>query len=266
MCYNSKVKIIFGCEWILDNKYFDNVIAEMQPFLSEHEFNVDANGDFSNGKKLISVKYNDDRQMYTLSVADFDEECNTFEEKREINAWLFDDTQNAKDATSVGIDFVNSLRKELGIKSKRKNAELVELPSASKSGSMTVTGFTKKMLDVFPTLKDLYKAHISVYGNFLYINFFGENLLPLLKTLFTTGTKKQIKKLYDVFEDAYVKGDKETVNIMVALLCAAAYKDDVATAAIREMLCEDNHFLLSFNNFNSVFSKNKKLFKALIKE
>ena len=248
----------------MDNRYYENVINEMQPFLDEHGFKVAEDGIFANENKRIFVNYNDDRQMYTLSVADIGEDT-TVSEFREINAWLFDDSQNAKDATAVGIDFVNSLRKELGIKIKRAVNNDIELPSASKSGAMTVIGFAKKMLDVFPTLKDEYKEHISVYGNFLYINFFGENLVPLMNNLFVTGTKKQIKKLYDVFEVAYVKGDRDTVNIMVALLCAASYKDEKATESVREMLSEDSHFLASYNNFIPVFANNKKLLAALIK-
>ena len=231
----------------MDNRYYENVINEMQPFLDENSFSLNDNGSFSNGTKSFCVEYKEDKQAYTLSVADFIEEDGRYGEYREINSWLFDDSQNAKDAASVGIDFVVSMRKELGIKLKRVVNNDIELPSASKSGSMTVTGFSKKMLDVFPSLKDEYKAHIAQYGNFLYINFFGEQLVPLLKNLFTTGTKKQIKKLYDVFEDAYIKGDKDTVNIMVALLCASAYNDETATSAIREMLAGNSHFLSSFN-------------------
>lgn len=249
----------------MDNRYYENVISEMQAFLDEQSFKLNEDGSFSNDKKAVMVNYDENRQMYILSVADYDEEQSAFGEYREVNAWLFDDTQNAKDAGSVGIDFVGSLRKELNIKIKRSVSDSIELPSASKSGNMTVTGFAKKMLDVFPSLKDEYKNHIALYGNFLFINFFGEHLVPLMNELFSTGTKKQIKKLYDVFEDAYVKGDKDTVNIMVALLCAASYKNEAATEAIKEMLNENKHFLSSYTNFIPVFATNKKLLSALIK-
>lgn len=265
MCYNVLVNFKIGCDYKLDNRYYDNVIEEMQPFFDEQCIVLKEDGSFSNDKKSIKINYDEEKQMYKLFVSDFDEDQSAFGEYREVNAWLFDDTQNAKDATSVGIDFVSSLRKELGIKVKRTVSENIELPTASKTGNMTVTGFAKKMLDVFPTLKDEYKIHISQYGNFLYINFFGEHLVPLMKNLFVTGTKKQIKKLYDVFEDAYVKGDRDTVNIMVALLCASSYNDDDATKAITEMLSEDSHFLSSYNNFKPVFAKNKKLLTALVK-
>lgn len=248
----------------VDNRYYENLIEEMKPFLEEHSFKGEEIGIFSNSAKKIAIAYNEAKQTYTLSVADIDEQGNSGD-FREVNAWLFDDSQNAKDAAAVGIDFVNSLRKELGVKIKRAVNNDIELPTASKSGAMTVTGFTKKMLDVFPVLKDEYKEHIAVYGNFLYINFFGEKLVPLMKELLATGSKKQIKKLYDVFEVAYVKGDKDTVNIMVALLCAASYKDDNVTESVRNMLAEDTHFLTSFNNFIPQFAKNKKLLSALIK-
>ena len=244
------------------NNYFENVIKEMQPFIDENNFKFISEGVYSDNSKKFAVGFDDNRQMFTLSVADIGEEET---ELREINAWLFDETQNAKDAESVGIDFVNSLRKELGIKRTRSAQSNVELPSASKSGSMTVTGFTKKMLDVFPVLKDEYKNHVAIYGNFLYINFFGEHLVPLMKNLFLTGTKKQIGKFYDVFENAYVKGDRDTVNIMVALLTAAAYEDQNADAKIKEMLSENGHFLTSYNSFLPVFAKNKKLKEALLK-
>lgn len=248
----------------MDNRYYDNVIAEMQGFLDENGFKAKDEG-FENETRKIAVKYDEEKQTYSLFVAEknVDDE---FGEMNAINTWLFDDSQNAKDAESVGIDFVSSLRKNMGIRLARGGAAgSVELPTANKSGNMTVTGFTKKMLDVFPVLKDEYKEHVAVYGNFLYVNFFGEKLVPLVKDLLKEGGKKPIKKLYDVFDDAYVKGDKDTVNIMVAILAAAAYNDEKVDSAIKDMLAENSHFLQGYQNFATVLPKSKKLFKALVK-
>lgn len=246
----------------MDNRYLENVIGEMQPFFDEN--GIKSNGDsYSSDNKSIIVKYDDDRQMYTLSVADIDEDG--IGEYREINSWLFDDSQNAKDAQSVGIDFVASLRKELGIKHKRISNNQIDLPTAAKGDNYNVSAFTKKMLDVFPALKDEYKGHIATYGNFLYLNFFGEHLVPRLVRLFEEGTKKQIKKFYDVVEDAYAKGDKDTVNLIVALLTAASYENKEVNVAILEMLSENKHFQNSYTMFIPFFAKNKKLKSALIK-
>lgn len=249
----------------MDNRYYDKVIEEMQPFLDEHSFKNEKDGSFKNDKKSFKVEYDEARQMYTLSVADIEE--GIIGEYSEINAWLFDDSQTARDAVAVGVDFVGSLRKNMGIKIKRSaSGAEVELPTFTKGGSMTVTGLAKKMLDFFPSLKEDYKNHIAVYGNFLYLNFFGEYLVPQLKAVFLSGNKKQIKKLYDLLADIYVKGDRDTVNTIVALLCAAAYNDEAAKKAVIEALGDDKHFKSSFENFLPVFSKNKKLLAALIKQ
>ena len=237
----------------------------MQPFFDEQKFVSLENGIFANDQKAAEIRYDEARQQYILAVANVNED-KSFGEYKEINAWLFDDSQNAKDAQAVGIDFVTSLRKELGIKFKRTvDGANVELPTANKSGSVNIQGLTKKILDFYPALKDAYKAHVAQYGNFLYLNFYGEFLVPCLKKTFTDNNKKQIKKLYDVFGDIYVKGDRDTVNAVVVVLCAAAYNDEKVTEAIREMLAEDKHFLDSFNGLIPFFAKNKKLLNALIK-
>ena len=236
----------------------------MKPFFEENGFKELADGTFSNDKKAVKVTFDEERQLYVLSVALFDEE-NKLGDFAEITSWLFDNSQNEKDAVSVGIGFTNSLKRDLGIKSIRNAISGVNLPSASKSDSMDITGFTKKMLDFFPVLKDEYKLHISKYGNFLYMNFFGEALVPQIKGLLVDGTAKQIKKFNDVLEDAYTKGNTETVNIIIAVLSASAYKSPEIDAKIKEMLKDNSHFTLSYTSFAPMLNKNKKLQEALIK-
>ena len=128
----------------MDNRYYEKVIEEMQPFLDEQGFKAQKNGNFKNDKREIKIAYDEGRQMYVLSAADIGEEGDG--ELKEIDAWLFDDSQNAKDAASVGVDFTATLRKNMGIRLKRTaDGSNVELPSFSKGGSVTVTGFAKKM-------------------------------------------------------------------------------------------------------------------------
>lgn len=247
----------------MDNRYYDNVIKEMQPFLDENGFVLKEDGSFSNTKKAFTVKYDEAKQMYLLDVADVND--GVAGEYKQISAWLFDDSQNAKDAAAVGVDFVGSLRDELGIKTKRAVVTDVELPSMNKSGNMTVSGFTKKLLDIFPVLKENYKKHVATYGNFLYLNFFGEFVVPQVKAVLVSGNKKQIKKIGEFFEDVYVHGDKDAVNCEIAILASACIQDEAADMAVKEMLAENSHFLLSVENFRASLSRNKKLRAALIK-
>ena len=258
-------KILFLEVYIeMDNRYLENVIAEIQPFFDENDFKA-VDGIFKNDKKAVIVEYNDDRQMYVLKTADIeDDEELSFSE---VNAWLFDDSPNAKDAEAVGIDFTNTLKSQLGIKHTRSGAlaNSIDLPTASKDGSYNVTAFTKKMLDVFPSLKDEYKEHVAVYGNFLYLNFFGEKLVPQIKAVLTENNKKSVKKLFDVFENGYLQGDRDTVNTLVAVLAAACVNDDTVKANAIAALGENKHFSDALTQLIPVIASNKKLSAALLK-
>ena len=247
----------------MDNRYLENVIAEMQSFLDENGFK-EFDGIYKNDKKAVQVEYNDDRQMYVLKTADIDEDGNFT--LGEANAWLFDDSQNVKDAVAVGIDFTATLKSELGIKSKRvAGTASVDLPTVSKDGTYNVTAFTKKMLDVFPVLKDEYKAHVAVYGNFLYLNFFGEKLVPQIKAVLLENNKKSVKKLFDVLQTAYLQGDRDTVNAIVAVVAASCVNDETVKANAIEALGDNKHFIDSVTQFIPVILSNKKLSTALLK-
>ncbi|MBQ8740145.1 MAG: hypothetical protein IJY79_01180 [Clostridia bacterium] len=248
----------------MDNRYLENVIKEMQPFLDENGFKA-VDGVYKNDKKAAAVEYSDERQMYILKTADIAEDGSY--ELAEVNAWLFDDSQNAKDAEAVGIDFTSTLRDELGIKRTRSAAatNAIDLPTASKDGSYNITAFTKKVLDVFPALKDEYKAHVAVYGNFLYLNFFGEKLVPQIKAVLLENNKKSIKKLFDVLGNGYLQGDRDTVNTIVAVVAAACVNDETVKANAIAALGDNKHFIDSVTQFIPVVSSNKKLSAALLK-
>lgn len=244
----------------MDNRYYDGVIAEMQPFLDEQGFKT-TDGGFANDTKSVVIEYNEERQMYVLKAADI--ENGNVGEYGVISEYLFDDSQTEKDAVAVGIDFVETLRANLGVKVKRTAA--VELPTAQKGDSLNVSGFTKRVLDVYTIYKEAYKAHVAYRGTFLYMEFLAESLVPQIKTILTANEKKQVKKLYELLNDGYLHGDKETVNVVVACLAAAVYNDDTLKANAFAMLEGNPHFKTSVENFIPAFAKNKKLLAALVK-
>ncbi len=246
----------------MDNRYFENVINEMQPFLDENGFKADGEGLFKNDKKVAHVEYNEARQMYVLKTADIAEDGSY--ELSEASSWLFDDGQNAKDAEAVGIDFTSTLRDQMGVKRTRANSAAIELPTASQ-GNYNISAFTKKMLDIFPVLKDDYKAHIAAYGNFLYLNFFGEKLVPQIKSVLLENNKKNVKKLFDALEAGYLQGDRDTVNTIVAVVTAACTDDEKARENAFSALGENKHFIDSVTEFIPVIKANKKLSAALLK-
>lgn len=249
----------------LDNRYYNEVIAEMQPFFEEQGFKASNDGAFANEKYAVRVEYDEPKQMYLLKTAEITD--GSIGEFADSSSWLFDDSQNAKDAAAVGIDFTETLRSMLGVKVKRAagNASAVDLPTAKKGAALNISGFTKRVLDVFPQFKDGYKEHVAKYGNFLYMDFFADTLAPQIKEILKDGNKKQIKKLFELMEDGYLKGDRETVNLVVAVIAAAVCDDAALKTAADSMLESDTHMRSSVQNLIPVIAKNGKLRSALIK-
>lgn len=230
--------------------------------MTENGFKALEDG-FVSDSRAVKVQYSEDRQMFLLLTAEAVD--GVMGEFIENSAWLFDDTQNAKDAESVGIDFTNTMRDIIGVKARRTAAAAnVELPTST-NGNYNISAFAKKVLDVFPQFKDAYKAHVTVYGNFLYLNFFGETLVPQIKTVLTENNKKTVKKLYTMLSTGYVQGDRDTVNTIVACVSAACVDDETVKANAMAMLEGDPHFKNAVNEFIGVIAGNKKLRTSLIK-
>ena len=242
----------------MDNRYIEKVLGEMAPFFEEQGFKAGKDGEYKKEDTKVKVEYSDERQMYLLKLSAGEGEY------EEISAWLFDDSQNERDAASVGIDFTETLTEKLGVKKNSRVTRMVDMPQGSKDGA-DVAAFTKRILDVYPQFKDAYRDHVQKYGNFLYLNFFGETLVPQLKATFASGDRKAIKKIMPVFESTYITGNREAVNAMVACIAAAVADDEAALAALAEALKENTHMLRAVNELSVKIKSNKKLRAALLK-
>ncbi len=248
----------------MDNRYYKNVISEMQSLLDEQKFVYQQDGSYKNDKRAVKVVYDEEKQSYVLMLARIDE--GELAEFVEVSSWLFDDSQNEKDAASVGIDFCETLRENLGVKVNTRVSAQVDLPYVSKTDDYNVTALTKKLLDFFPQFKDAYKEHVLKYGNFLYLEFFGTYFVPQITAVYQKGDKKITKKLTDIFENAYVLGDKEAVNALVAVVSAAVIEDETARKNLFASLGENKHFISSVESFLSYGFKNPKIRKLLLRK
>ena len=247
----------------MDNRYFDNLLGEMAPFIEENGFKSTEKGVYVNDKKSFKIEYNEDKQVYTLCVADVDEE-KKIGEYVELSSWLFDDSQNAKDAESVGMDFVDVLKKNMGIKTNTRSNIDIELPTVE-SDKYTVSTFTKKVLDTYPQLKDTYKNYVSEHGSFLYLNFFGTYLVPLMTQTVNEKNKKSEKMILDLIEPAFLKGDKDSANIAIACLAAVSLTSDDAAQTVKNILKDNSSLSNAVLCFANVLKSNKKLKEVFVK-
>ncbi len=245
----------------MDNRYYSTVIAEMEPFFEENGFKADGET-FKNEAVSVKIEYDESKQIYNLLVAEFTD--GALGEYSAASSYLFDDSQTQRDAASVGIDFVDTLKKKLGIKAKRKAAGLeVDLPTASKGSAVNVTALTSKLLAIYPSLKDTYKEEVEAKGKYLYLDFMTTYCVPEIRATLESGNKKTVKKLIDMMIEMFVQGDNATSTTVVAILAAAIGKNEERFIAATEHMGECTNLVASINNIIPLLGANKKFTKAL---
>ena len=246
----------------MENMFYDVVIEEMQEFLSQNGFK-EKDGKFLSDKSCISIKYDEARRVYTLLKAELDEEGKAGDEL-ELSAYLFDEGHNKKDAQCVAIDFVDTLKKDLGVKTVRKNsANAVDLPTASKGDAVTVNTLTTKLLSVYPALKETYKTETAEKGKFLYLDFYMTYFVPEIKKTLESGNKKAVKKLVDMLTGLFVTGDNATSTAVIALLTSAIGKNEARFRAATEYMTDCQNLVTCINYQITLLGKNKKFTAAL---
>lgn len=246
----------------MENMFYDVVISEMQEFFSQNGFKENE-GKFTNDKSCVSIKYDEARKVYTLLKAEKDEE-GKFSEEVEISAYLFDESHNKNDAACVAIDFIDTLKKDLGVKTVRKNqASAVDLPTATKGDAVTVNTLTTKLLSVYPQLKETYKTETAEKGKFLYLDFYMTYFVPEIKKTLESGNKKAVKKLVDMLVGLFVTGDNATSTAVIALLTAAIGKNEARFKAAVEHMADCQNLITCINYQITLLGKNKKFTEAL---
>ncbi len=246
----------------MENIFYDVVIEGMQEFFSQNSFK-EKDGKFLNDKSCVSIKYDEARKVYTLLKAEIDQEGKMGEEV-EISAYLFDETHNKNDAACVAIDFVDTLKKELGVKTvRRTSASAVDLPTASKGDAVTVNTLTTKLLSVYPGLKDTYKTETAEKGKFLYLDFYMTYFVPEIKKTLESGNKKAVKKLVDMLTNLFVTGDNATSTAVIALLTSAIGKNETRFRAATEYMADCQNLITCINYQITLLGKNKKFTEAL---
>lgn len=245
----------------MDNRFYGTVVAEMEGFFQANGFR--ALGDtFQNENISVKIEYDEARQVYNLKVAELAD--GNVGEYETASSYLFDDSQTQRDAESVGIDFVDTLKKKLGIKEKRRASGVeIDLPTANKGGAINVTSLTSKLLAIYPELKDIYKVEVETKGKYLYLDFMTTYCTPEIRKTLESNNKKNVKKLIDMMLEMFVRGDNATSTAVVALLAAAIGKNEQRFIAATEHMSECTNLVTSINNMIPLFGANKKFTKAM---
>ena len=239
--------------------FYDIVLGEMKTFLDENGFK-DKNGVFVSDSKALKIEYDGEKSLYKLFIADVVE--GETGEYALISSYLFDQNSVKGDAVAVGIDFLEESKKALGIKATRAKIT-AELPSANSAGKVNTDVLTAKLLANYPDLKETYKEYIAEKGKFLYLDFGVTYFVPEIRKTLDDNNKKTVKKLTDMLSDVFTTGDRESVNLVIALLSAAIGKSEARFKAAADRLEGCPLLVTAINQEIAVLAKNRKLQKAL---
>lgn len=246
----------------MENHFFDIVMEQLSELVSEQGFAKRDDGSYANENKCFKVEFDEEAGLYNLLLADAADEP----EYATVSSWSFSDDKGEKEAKTIGLDFLDTLRTKLGVKPNyAKNIANVPLPKKSGNKTNDINALAQQMLAVFPKYKDTYREHMAEHGEFLYLNFFSQTVVHDVRQALDDKNKKQLKKIFDVLCDAYVEADRAAQNAVAVTIITGAIAGDKTRYETALTYMEDCAYLkTAIIQLNKAYmAKNKKL-KAMI--
>lgn len=195
------------------NSITDKVGAVIEPQGYQRQ-NVDSTSEYASlfigESNAYMVMYNPKKKLVALKVCGIDngEPDNQW---KSMNTWIYNpETDGTKEANSIGNDFADALsvNKPKITKSKKKNSD---------DGNADPKFFCKRMVNIFPELKEEIWDEEDGYNPFRGVTFVESKIVPKMNTLVKTGSKQQIEKLATLLSTQYSAGDMDTRSIITVV-------------------------------------------------
>lgn len=233
----------------MNQQAYDRILSVVVPFtaqaglmpftLGEGETAAPA---WKNDKKAFTVSYDETKKQFLLLTAPVSDGT-VGEGWDPASSWLFDETGTERDATSIGNDFVDTMRDQLSLKEKTRALSATG-PAKTRAGEeVTIEGLAQKILAVYPTLKEPYAENVERYGEFLYAEFFSRYAAPAVRETLKKNDRKKCAKLFDLLSDAYCDGVQETRAAITVLILAGAVDGDEELKKVVAENCKEHEFL-----------------------
>ena len=154
-------------------------------------------------------------------------------EWKTIATWMFDpNTDTEKEAESIGNDFVDNVSapvfKQVAHKKKKKKKD-------SDDGNGDPVFFSKRLVAVFPELRDEIREEQESYEEFRAVTFTKEMIVPKVQALMKSGDDKTIDKLSDILSGQYSYGDIDTRPLITIVILNSITDEDEKEAIKRNM-------------------------------
>lgn len=213
-----------GVDDILNQKAFDLIVSKLAGVLEPKGFQRQpGTTDDPEGKSALfvgettvySVLYNESETRFELRVADMTDE-GPDDNWRSISNWIFDEEHDGiKEAESIASDFIETFqgasRQQAMRRAKRK-------ANKDKDNNPDPVFFFKRLVTVFPELKDEIAQEVNTYESFRGVTFAKQYVLPKVQAQAKKKGADSTKKLATLMDDFYKNGDLDVRSIISMVL------------------------------------------------
>lgn len=154
-------------------------------------------------------------------------------EWKTMATWIFNpETDTEKEAQSIGNDFAETIGTPTNVKRVKQTKK-----KKNEDGNTDPVFLMKRLVKIFPELKDEIKAEEDRYYPFRSVTFTREFVVPKVNELLTKGNKGELNKLMALLSAQYLKGDPDTRAIITIVILNSI--EDKYSELIAPMLSDE---------------------------
>lgn len=204
---------------------------------------------FTSESVAYSVIYYTDKKHMVLRTCTMTEDGPDNEWKT-LGTWMFDpEVDTEKEAGSIGNDFADTVAAPVAV----KRVKQTKKKKAGEEQSNDPVFLSKRLVKLFPELKDEIKDEQDYHTSFRAVTFTREKIVPRVNDLIKKGSKSDITKLMEILSAQYVNGDFDTRSIITIVILNSV--DPAHYDIIKPMMSPE--LLKGFNG--AVKFRNKKV-------
>ncbi len=159
------------------------------------------------------IYYKDKMHMVLRSCSMTDEGPDN--EWKTMGTWMFDpQVDTEKEATSIGNDFADAVGSIVAV----KRAKQAKKKKSKDEGSNDPVFLAKRLVKVFPELKEEIKHEENYHTKFRAVTFAKASIVPKVNELMQKGSKNDITTFIDVMSAQYLNGDFDTRSIITIVI------------------------------------------------
>lgn len=170
---------------------------------------------YANDSVAYSVIYYKETQRMVLESCAMTED-GPDNDWKSLSTWMFDpETNNIKDANSIANDFISTVSAPVRAKAQQKQQKKKKRDD---DGNVDPVFLFKRLVTVFPDLRDEIFAEEDCYETFRSVTFAKKSVVPKVNALLASKDQQTITKLGGVLNAQYKNGDMDCRSVITIVI------------------------------------------------